>query len=179
LGQLLLWRRYHQQQFVGFVPIAIPSLNRAPLQPHEKLPIYATGLLSVEGREQYFSALPGFYRTFATGEHAVLCRAAERGWLGVLGWPPEEVGMWYTFLNPSDIDTLMWGQLNFGTTQLPALAVVYRLELPAGPRRKNAEVRQVTLYLAARATDDAQQLYVDLLKGLPPEKIVTSLSTPT
>jgi hypothetical protein len=178
VGQIVLGLRYQRQRYITFNAEPAPALNAAPLETSEKLPIYATGLFSVEGRYQQYSALPGFYRTFATGEHAVLCRVQERNWLGLLSWPPEEIGMWYAFIHPTDIEQLTWGNLHFGSTTFPAMAVTYRLEIPAGPRRKKAEIRQETIYLAAPEAQDAQRLYVDLLTNLPADKIVTSLSAP-
>jgi hypothetical protein len=148
------------------------------LETSEKLPIYATGLLNVEGRYQQFSALPGFYRTFATGEHAVLCRVPERSWLGLLEWPADETGMWYAFVHPNEIERLTWGNLAFGPTVYPAIAIEYQMELPAGPRRKHAEIRLEELFLATPALHDAQRLYADLLNNLPAETVKISLSPP-
>jgi hypothetical protein len=178
VGQIWIGLRYRQQRYVTFTGAPLPVLNDTPLDVSEKLPVYATGLLSVEGRYQRYSALPGFYRTFATGEHAILCRLQERNWLRLFTWPTEETGMWYAFVNPSDIEQLTWGTLHFGENRHPALAIEYRLELPPGPRRKQAEIRQEILYLASPEPKDAQRLYVDLLNNLPAGKIVTSLSAP-
>lgn len=175
-AQIMLNLRHRRRHYVTFTSAPLPALDQAPLDPSEKLPIYATGLLSVEGRYQHYSSLPGFYRTFATGEHAVLCRVAERTWLGLLNWPPEETGMWYAFVIPPEIQRLAWGNLSFGAKTFPALAIEYRLELPPGPRRKQAEIRQELLYLASPEMADAQRLYIDLLTNLPADKIVTSLS---
>ncbi len=178
LGQLFISQRYSRRQFVDFDAAPVPHLTHAPLETSEKLPIYATGLLGVEGRNRFFSVLPGFYRTFATGEHAMLCRVAERTWLGVSSWPEDETGMWYAFVNPSDIEQLAWGRLGFGNITMPALAIQYRLELAAGPRRKKAEIRQETLYLATPQVEDAQRIFVDLLTNVPADKIVTRITTP-
>lgn len=176
-GQIALAIRFQKQKYVTFASASLPILNHEPLAISEKLPIYATGLLSVEGRYRAYSALPGFYRTFATGEHAVLCRVPERSWLGVAGWPQDETGMWYAFIHPTDIERITWGNLSFGVTTYPALAVEYRLEIPPSPRRKQPEVRLETIYIAAPDMHDAQRLYVDLLSNLPSEKIGTSLAT--
>jgi hypothetical protein len=169
------WKRSH---YVSFAASPVPPLNDTPLETSEKLPIYATGLLNVEGRYQSYSVLPGFYRTFATGEHAVLCLVTARHWLGILSWPADETGMWYAFISPGDIQRLQWGELQFGVTTLPALAITYSLEIPPGPRRKRAEFRQETLYLATPDANDAQRLYIDLLNNLPVEQIETSFPSP-
>jgi hypothetical protein len=177
VAQIVLGLHFRRKSYISFTPTPQPALHDTPLEPSEKLSIYATGLLSVEGRYQRYCALPGFYRTFATGEHALLCRVQERTWLGMFSWPPEEIGMWYAFVKPADIQQLTWGTLHFGTNANPAIAIAYHLELPPSPRRKRAEIRQEILYIAAAEPRDAERLYLDLLNNLPASKIVTSLST--
>ncbi len=161
-GAMLRRRRY-----VTFAAATAPALDAAPLPPQEKLPIYATGLLSVEGKARPFTFLPGFYRTFATGEHAVLCRAAGRRWLLVGEWPPEEHGMWYAFVQPDAIISLAWGELQFGVTRLPAIAVAYRHASPTGGRGR-VQVTDDLLYLACASQSDALRIFADLHRQLPP-----------
>jgi hypothetical protein len=173
-SQIIIGMRYRQRHYVSFVSAPLPALTVDPLTPSEKLTIFATGLLNVEGRYHHYTALPGFYRTFATGEHAIICQVKERSWLGILRWPEEQAGMWYAFVNPNDIHQLAWGKLRFGNTLYPALAINYRLEMPPGPRRKKTEIRQETLYLACTEQDSAQRIYVDLLQNLPAEKVTAS-----
>lgn len=175
VGQIALGVRYRQKHYVSFSTAPLPALAVNPLTPPEKLTVFATGLLGVEGRYQRYTYIPGFYRTFATGEHAIICQVKERSWLGILSWPEEETGMWYAFVNPSDIHRLVWGELRFGSNTYPALSLEYRLEIPPGPRRKKAEIRQATIYLACTEQDSAQRLYVDLLQNLPTDKIAASL----
>lgn len=175
--QIILNQRYRQRKYITFTPATAPVLNESPLTPSEKLPIYATGLLSVEGRYQHYSALPGFYRTFATGEHAILCRVQERNWLGLLSWPHDEIGMWYAFVKPTEIERLAWGTLHFGSEKAHALEIEYQLEIPPSPRRKRTELRREILYIATSELKDAQRVYIDLLNNLPDDKIVNALST--
>jgi hypothetical protein len=174
IGNAVLRRR----RFVAFSPAPPPAHDAATLRPQEKLPIYATGLLSVEGKTCRFTYLPGFYRTFATGEHAVLCRAAGRRWLLVGEWPPEELGMWYAFVQPDDIVSLAWGDLRFGVTRMPAVAVVYRLLSPARGRRR-ARVTNELLYLASASTADALRIFADLHRQLPPGATLAPSATRT
>ena len=63
--------------------------------------MYVTGGLTVEGSEQRFTFVPGFYKTFATREHALLCQVRPAARVGVLRWPEAEVGMWYAFFQPN------------------------------------------------------------------------------
>jgi hypothetical protein len=176
LGLVALSAHIRRAQYVTFAPSAPPSIDELPLQTKEKLSIYATGLFGVEGRHQRYSVLPGFYRTFATGEHALLCLLRERTWLGVCTWPLEETGMWYAFVNPNDIEKLAWGTLSFGPTSMPAVAIEYRLELPPGPRRKRAVIRQETIFVAAQQMVDAKRIYADLRHNLSTDKVLASLA---
>lgn len=175
-GLSILNLRLRRAHYVTFSPVPPPAMDGSPLQTNEKIPIYATGLLGVEGRYQRYTVLPGFYRTFATGEHAILCRLRERTWLGLLTWPLEEAGMWYAFVNPSDIQQLAWGTLGFGSTSMSAIKIEYRLELPPGPRRKRAAIRHETLYVASQQPGDAKRLYLDLRHNLLADKILVPLS---
>jgi hypothetical protein len=159
--------RTRRSDFVTFTPASTPAPGLA-LQPGDKLAVYATGQFSVEGKYQRFTFLPGFYRTFATGEHALLCLARERKWSALASWPPEEPGMWYVFISPTEITALRWGELHFGATCSPAVAIDYRLTFPAGGRRKQDLVRAERLYVAVATQEDGGQLYTDLLHHLPP-----------
>ncbi len=174
-AQIVLGLRYQRQQYVSFASTPLPALTAQPLEIADKLPIFATGLLNVEGRYKRYTLLPGFYRTFATSEHALLCRVQERSWLAMLSWPREDSGMWYAFIHPNDIHRLSWGEIRFGSNTYPAVAVEYQLEIPSTQRRKNAEIRSETVYLACADQDSAQRLYVDLLQNLPADKIITSI----
>ena len=80
------------------------------LAPAAKIAVlYATGTLGVQGRQLLFVELPGFYRTFATREHALLCRAQPRRWAAIVAWPEEEQGLWYAFFLPDQIMTIRAG----------------------------------------------------------------------
>ena len=99
---LWLWLRVQRRHdFVRFTPqvhAAAPGqATLGPLNPAEKLPVYVSGVLSVDTRVRRFAALPGFYRTFATREHALLCQARPRRFGSVAAWPEEEQGLWYAF----------------------------------------------------------------------------------
>ncbi|HXF62658.1 MAG TPA: hypothetical protein VNK95_13635, partial [Caldilineaceae bacterium] len=115
---------------------------------------------------QRFTWLPGFYRTFATGEHAVLCLVRDRRWGYMAQWPPDEPGMWYAFFEPSVISEVRWGELRFGRNRATALAVAYHLTIPA-TARKREQIRPEVLYLAVQSEADARRLFADLLQHMP------------
>jgi hypothetical protein len=174
VGQIILARQWRGRDFVRFQPAPIPAVSPTRLTATEKMSVYVTGLCHVEGKYQRFAFLPGFYRTFGTGEHALLCQARDRRLASVLSWPLDEIGMWYAFISPGDIQQLAWGEIRYGAAVTPGIAVTYRLELPAGPQRKRAKHMQETLYIAADSEDEAQRILADLLHQLPPTATVVS-----
>jgi hypothetical protein len=127
LQGVLTWRR--RSGGVEFRPADWTPSNEqdsppmAALAPETKIPVYATGLFGVEKRRQPFSMLPGFFRTFATREHALLCKINQQRFWRWASWPEEELGLWYIFFHPAEIATITTGALAFGQFTGPALAI--------------------------------------------------------
>ena len=177
LAQIVAGLILQRRLYVTFTPTTVPALAAKPLTPQEKLPIHATGLMSVEGKYRHYTWLPGFYRTFATGEHALLCLVRPRTWLWAAAWLPEETGMWYAFIPADSLLELQWGKLTFGSNQADAVAVTYRLEIPPDRERRRSEIRTETLYIAFSDPHTGVRLYVDLLHHLPPEQPLAAHSS--
>jgi len=144
-----LWLRM-RRDFVHFTapPTGDPLVDspHTILDPSDKLPIHVTGCLEVGGKVQRFTFLPGFYRTFATREHALLClcRGGRKALLG--SWPEAETGVWYAFFHPHAIRKVERGTLHFGSLRSDALAI----EIDAAPTRGRIRRKAIeTLYLAA------------------------------
>jgi len=132
-------------QYVDFTATASQLPTGVLLPTAAKIPVYVTGLLGVERKERAFTMAPGFYRTFATREHALLCRVNERHLWGVATWPEEETGLWYAFFAPQQIVDIAAGCLRYGHHTFDALAVTYR---PAPSNSKHRRTPGVaTLYL--------------------------------
>ncbi|RIK36290.1 MAG: hypothetical protein DCC55_27765 [Chloroflexi bacterium] len=160
----LWWLRRHD--FVHFTPGALPLVRPQPLEPAAKIPLFATGLFGVERKEQRFTWLPGFYRTFATREHALLCQVNDHP-AGFGSSPPEEEGLWYVFFTPATIESVEGGNLSFGRNHRPALAVCYR-HIPARQKEKQSPTSQLeTVYLAFQQEADCHTVLADLLFDLP------------
>lgn len=155
--RLLVWRVVRSGG-VRFVPSADADLLGGAGEPlalpaQSKLPVYVSGCLEVGNRVQRFALLPGFYRTFATREHALLCLRQGGKRLLVAEWPDAEVGLWYAFFKPQQLRALQVGTLHHGRLALTALA----LEVDATPTRGRVRRRAVeTLYLAGEAADLAR-----------------------
>ncbi|RLC79227.1 MAG: hypothetical protein DRI61_08385 [Chloroflexi bacterium] len=110
-----------REGYVTFKPGEFVLPSEPPLQPDEKVFVRASGHFEVEGKEGYFVNLAAAFQTFETREHAVLAYVAPSPL-----WPRHQVGMWYAFFKPEDIEQLRWGRLYFAGKTLPAIHITYR-----------------------------------------------------
>ncbi len=157
---LVILRR---SDFVRFEEQGLPGVTPKPLSPNNKIAVYATGHFTVEGQYRRFTYLPGYYRSFATREHAVLCLARDRRFLGLGQWPVLDVGMWYIFCTERLINQVRYGQLHFERESRPAVAIDYRLTRPAPSRRSGEQTLDETIYLVCTSEADTKRLIADLL----------------
>jgi hypothetical protein len=153
-----------RRHFATFRAAPTPPPSPHILPPAEKRPVYITGALSVEAKSRPFTALPGFYRSFATREHALIGRVQPRRIAALATWPEDEIGLWYAFLTPSQITAIAPGQQLIGRQWLPALALTYRPAPTA--RRRTPDL--ATLYLAFPNPGDHTAVLADLLADGPP-----------
>jgi hypothetical protein len=165
LAALMLFlcvRSARRHAFTRFVPTPLsPTPSAQTLPPAQKRPLYVTGELSVEQKARTFTALPGFYRTFATREHALLCRVRERRIWGVAAWPAEEVGLWYAFFTPQQIESIQPGEVKAGRQPLAGLSIIYRPTPQPSARRRQPAL--ATLYLGFVSEEDRSAVLADLL----------------
>ncbi len=174
---LTVQMRLRKRDFVNFQASALPTTVPRLLDPSHKIPIYATGLFSVENKYQRYTWLPGFYRTFATREHALLCQMAARKFLQVVAWPESETGLWYVFFMPGDIKQIRWGALRFGKTVRPALAVTYELTIPKQARMRKDAMCTETIFLAVQNEADGHTLLADLCFDAPAAALIQSTTS--
>lgn len=167
-----------RRDFVEFRPSRLDETGPAPLSHDEKIPAYVTGLLSVEGKYQRFTFLPAFYRTFATGEHALLALVRGRSLWGLAAWPEDEAGMWYAFISPDHIQALRTGMLRFGAQPLHGIAIDYTVTLPAKNRLRRERTTTETIYIAASGAEDAKRIVADLLCNVEASALLALQSTP-
>lgn len=175
---LVAVRVLSKRDYVTFRAGSLPAVVPSATDPGESLPVYATGRLSVEGKEQRFTCLPGFYKTFATREHAVLCLVRDRRAYGLLRWPQDETGMWYGFFEPDAVQRIEWGSLSFAAQPMPALAVEYELceKKPNRFRRGENEIcRNETLYISARDEGILRRIVADLAADVPVEELIADV----
>ena len=111
------------------------------MDPADKFPLRATGQFEVEGKSHFFADLPAYWRTFATREHAIMAVVLPSRYLLLGALPDADLGMWYMFFDPQMVETIMPGDLTFGTARRPALEVSYRCPPdPAHPRRSLVQI---------------------------------------
>lgn len=158
----LAMRGARRRSFISFQPQSHAAPPALPMTPAQKMPCYITGLLNVEQKVRPFSVLPGFYRSFATREHALLCRVQARRFWSVATWPEEEVGLWYAFFTPEQIVAIAQGALRTTAATLPALAITYRPAPPAVGRQRG-QPAPLTLYLAFLTAEERATVLADLL----------------
>jgi hypothetical protein len=124
---LLIWgraTRYHH--FRPAAPAGAPA-EPCAIKGSDHVKARASGLFSVEGREQFFADLEALYHSFETREHAVMAFVPfSRFLLG--GSRPEQKGMWYIFWQPAQIERIEAGNMEHGARRRPALRIAYRAE---------------------------------------------------
>ena len=175
LGLTYYWRR---RDFVRFAPLPLPAVTPAMLNPQAKVVMYATGLFSVENKYRRFTWLPGFYRTFATREHALLCQLRQPKW-GLFGQlPSENIGLWYIFFTPETVLKVDYGQLYFGSQDKVAIAITYRITVPKRNRFQPEQIRNEVIYLAVETEQDAAIIMADLLYELPVATLTKPVNRP-
>ena len=164
VGAIHYWRK---RDFVRFIEGALPTVSPEILLYEEKIPIHVTGYLTVENRGERYTWVPGFYRSFATREHALLCMVPDRQYIRIgrwsIGrWPFEQVGMWYAFFSAADITQIRWGQLRFDHSSRPALAIDHTVIVPARNRIQREKTITETLYIVCQQEEQAKRILADL-----------------
>lgn len=135
----------------------------------DKAPVHVTGLLSVEGKYRRFTFLPGYYRTFATREHAILALVRKRSLWGLAAVPEDEPGMWYAFVSPDQIRSVTAGKIRFDGEVLDAIAVAYTVTIPAKNRFQRSKTTTETLHIAPCVAQDVARICSDLILDAPPQ----------
>lgn len=152
-----------RRNFVRFYAGTLPAVTPRPAGPEDKFAAYVTGHFTVEGRYARFTMLPGFYRTFATREHALLCLVRDSRFLRVGRWMADQVGMWYVFFMPDEITDVQYGKLQFDRTLHDAIAVTYQLTTPATGKLKREQTVLETVYIVPGSEEGGRRILADLL----------------
>lgn len=151
-----------RRDFVRFTAGETPEVDALTLAATEKLPVHISGPLSVTGKVRHFTFLPGFYRSFATREHGLLCCCRERRILRFAHWPEGEVGLWYAFFAPEQILHIAYGTVRYDDTVAPGLALEVSTQAFAPVQLRGAST---TIYVACPSPEVALRILGDLRAG--------------
>lgn len=159
-----LWLRHHwrTRDYIKFQEEELPALTPQPLVPSDSVPIHASGYFTVEEKIERFTWLQGYFRTFATREHAVICLVQPKRFL-LAEWPEKDVGMWYVFFFPNAIRKIRYGTVTFGPTTQPCIAVEREIFIPKKGRFGRDRTIQETVLLASPSKEDTHRILADLL----------------
>jgi hypothetical protein len=126
------------------------------------VPIHASGYFTVEEKSERFTWIQGYFRTFATREHAVICLLQPKRFL-LAEWPERDVGMWYVFFSPKAVRNIRYGTVSFGRTTQPCLAIEHDIHIPKRGRFSRERTVQETVILASPTEEDTRRILADLL----------------
>lgn len=156
-------RYWQTKEFVHFAQAETPLVTPATLPSSAKMPIWASGYFSVEGKDQHFAWLQGFFRTFPSREHAVICLSQPSKLWGFGRSPVHQTGMWYCFFKPGAVQEIQWGEIQFGKERLPGLLVAHTVHMPRRNWLQPARDVRKQIYLACTRREDALAILADLL----------------
>lgn len=100
------------------------SSRTATLVAEEMVPVWVSGLFTVQGKVRYFVDLEADFQTTALNEHIIMARVPRSRFLLVGQWPEGDVGWWYMFFRPESVRELAVGRLHYGLRRYDALRVV-------------------------------------------------------
>ena len=154
--------RWRRRNYVEFTPQTAPEVTPHALQPSEKLPVFASGLFSVEGKYADFTWLQGYFRTFATREHALICLVQPSRFALLGNWAEKEVGRWYIFIKDDEVKGIHWGEIGYDSKRLPCIAVDHVLFVPKRGRFDRDKTLERTVYIACEDPADLERILADL-----------------
>lgn len=112
---LVSFRAARRANFNHFLPTADPppgSGSRPPIPPYERVPLHATGVFSVTGRDADVLSRPGHYWQVPLGDHIVMVE--------------ETPGKFaYQFFDARSLQSVRRGLLLIGTTPTSCLALTF------------------------------------------------------
>lgn len=163
IGLVVGYGYWQAKDFVAFLPAEMPLVTPATLPSSAKVPVWGSGYFGVENKHQHFAWLQGFFRTFPSREHAVICLNQPTSFLGVGRSAEHLSGMWYAFFKPEAVLDIRWGTICYGAESLPGLAVSHTVRIPRRNWFHPEKDTPKTTYLAFPERDDALTVLADLL----------------
>ncbi len=161
-GFFWLQRHWRSRDYVRFQETPLPQITPQALAPSDNVPIHATGYFTVESKNERFTWLQGYFRTFATREHAAICLVQPKLFL-LAQWPEKDVGMWYVFFFPRSVRNVRHGTVTFGRKTQPCVAVEHEIHIPKKGRFSRERTLHETVILASETEADSLRILADLL----------------
>ncbi len=153
-----------RRDYVVFVPeTGQPIPESCALAPDDKVAVWATGRFAVEKRAAFFANLQAFWRTFATGEHAIMAIRRRSRFLLLGQVPQEQLGMWYIFIPAETLDDVTPGSLAFGAVSGPALRLHYRRTPTDEDAKKGTKPIRETVILMFENEPARTHVWADLV----------------
>ena len=173
LALIAFYVQFFIQRRADFVRFAAQTSSQptpAILPVQDKVAIYVTGECSVEGKRRRFSCLPGFYRTFATREHALLCQVRDRRIFGIASWDSAEVGLWYVFFHPATIRKIEIGNLFYSNQAMPTVAIHYLATVKVNKNGEAEKTAVQTVFVSTLDPSELERIVADLLVDAPKQE---------
>jgi hypothetical protein len=127
---------------------------RPPMRPEKLVPVQASGWFTVEGNDQYLVDVKADMKITGLGERIVMGRLHPSRFLLLGRWPSYELGWWYIFFFPADVQEISVGHMSFGLRSRVALRLVYGLD---GKPRQTIYLTSDEAWILRLVRDDLQR----------------------
>jgi hypothetical protein len=164
LGGLILlgteWAR--RKEYLIFEPARLPGSHqaRAPIEADEQVLGWASGPFAVGGKQKYLANEAVRLSYVRSREHILMACLQRTRFLLFARSLNSDVGWWYAFFEPQDVQRVEMGYIWCGLRARPGLVLSYR-----NPDEGRDEA---TVYLAFPDADTVQRVMADLRIDVPP-----------
>jgi hypothetical protein len=134
-----------------------------PLEVDQPLLCWASGLLGVEGKKRALAGERASISFVRTREHIVMAQVPRTRLLLLARVSRADVGYWYAFFHPRQVQSVRLGTLYCGFSKRPGLELWVAGEKSA---------QSVQLYLGFEDSDGRQRVLDDLRRDVKPEAFV-------
>jgi len=143
----LIWRtrRFGFHRFIAAENHPFDKITADALPFSKKIPIRVSGVFAVGKNRQNFVDEPAFYQTFETRERVLMLKISQS--------PNKNVGWWYNFFTPAQVQAINYGILKFGLQPRPALQLIVK---PDGSEKV------ISFIIATDSPDNMTQILADL-----------------
>jgi hypothetical protein len=158
LGGLALlgaeWAR--RSRYLLFEPAQLqgPTQVQPPIQADEQVLGWASGPFAVEGKQKYLANEAVRLSYVRSREHILMARFRRTRFLLLARSLKSDVGWWYAFFRPQDVQQVVMGFIWCGLRARPGLALSYHTQ--------DEGRQEETVYLAFPDVETVQRVVADL-----------------